>query len=430
MPTRRFGLTLNQQFEATDNQAREADSAGVTYSSTTRLGFTAVTRNPLNQLDFSTSTALRFSDRPEQETISDIDSPRLNLRYQRSGATSTFTASANFREDDIDFLRPLDDFIDEDGELDIPDDIDSLNASGTRRTYNSNFSLSLLRDAPVSLTFNLGFNGRDYSDVTDPDLFDTQTVRYGVTAGFRLGPEFNGRLSVSESQFEAENEEQTERDRRRITFGVDKALSKVLTGRASIGRTEIDTTTTDGTTRTTGTNASAGLSLARPNGSIGFDVSTTANTNGDRQRMSLQRSLDLPNATLTGRLGLTRLEEGNSDTTAGIRYSQTLPNGSMSFSFNRAVRFVEEDGNDQEFLSASASHTYDINELSSVSFRGAVSQNENSDRTTLSVNYRYALTADWDLTSGYSFSTLEDGGSQADTHRVFVGFSRRFDLPF
>lgn len=430
-PTRRFGLTLDQRFSATDNQARDPDSAGVTYNSTTRLGFTAVTRNPLNQLDFSASTALRFSERPDEDNISELDNPRLNLNYIRSGATSTFSISGNIRRDDIDFLQPLDDFVNEEGELEIPDDIDDLNASGTRTSYRSDVSLNLLRDAPVSLTFNFGVNGRDYSDVTDPDLFDTRTTRYGVTAGFQLGPEFDGRLSLTESRFRADDEDQTRRDRQGVTFSVDKALSKVLTGRASIGRTEIETETINGTTRTTGTDGSLGLTLARPNGDIGLNFSNSTNVNGDRRRLNLQRSLDLPNGSLSARIGLTRLEEGNTDTTAGLRYNQRLPNGRMAFSLDRSIRFVEEDGNDQEFLSASASHTYDINQISSVTLRGALSQNEDSDRTTLSVNYNYALTEDWNLTSGYSYSTLdEDNSSRADTHQIFVGFSRRFDLPF
>ncbi|WP_159981247.1 hypothetical protein, partial [Roseobacter cerasinus] len=254
LPTRRFGLTLNQQFSATDNQERDAESAGVTYESSTRLGFTAVTRNPLNRLDFSTSAALRFSDDPEGDNLSGVDRPRLDLNYVRSGAVNTFSISADYREDDIEFLRPLDDFVDEDGVLDIPDDIDDLNDTGTRARYNTDVSFSLLQNAPLSLSFDFGISGRRYSGVTNPDLFDTETIRYGVTTGFRFAPGFTGRLNVSQSQFTAEDTEQTERDRQSITFRVDRDFSKVLTGRASIGRTQIDTDSLVENTRVTGTN--------------------------------------------------------------------------------------------------------------------------------------------------------------------------------
>lgn len=430
-PTRNFALTLNQTFSATDNRAREPESAGVTSESITRLGFSAETLNPLNQLDFSASTALRFADRPEEETISEIDNPRLRLGYIRSGATSTLAVSGTFRRDDIEFLRPLEDFVNEEGELEIPDDIDDLDATGTRTSYSSNASLTLLRDAPVSLTFSLGLSGREYTDVSDPDLFDTQTTRYGVSAGFRFAPEFDGRLSFNQSSFSAEDEEQTNRDRQTVTFRLDRALSNVLTGRASIGQTVIDTDTVNGSTRSRGTNGSLGLSLDRPNGDIDLNLSTNFNVTGDRQNLDLQRRLVLPSGALRVRLGLTRVDQGGVNPTAGLGYNQSLPNGRLNLSFNRSVRFVEEDGTDQEFTSASASHTYDINAISSLTLRGALSQTDETDQATVSVSYNYALTDDWNLSSGYSFSTLdEDSDGRAETHRIFVGLSRRFDLPF
>lgn len=430
--TRNLRLTLDNRLSATDNQAREDTSAGVTTNATTRLGLSAITQNDLNQLNFSTSTALRFSNSPDGGSKTEIDEPQLNLKYVRSGATSTFSISSNYRRDKIEFLSPLEDFVDENGVLDIPDDIDDLrNNTGTRVSYGANIALDLLRDAPVSLRLTLGQSGRNYIDVSDPDLYDVQTTSYGATARFRFGSDFDGNLSYSASQYRADDTEDTRRHRQNLSFGITKTLSNVLDGTASIGWSDIETDTNTDRESNSGVNGSIGLTLARPNGEIGLNYSTSTNVEGNRQTLSFRRNLVLPSGTLSANVGLTQQDQGEIDTVAGLSYNQKLANGSLSVSFNRSIRYVDDDDAFEQFTSASASHNYQINSLSSLTLRGALSRSEETDLASLGLTYSYALTTDWNLSTGYNFtSTKSDTSDSADTHQVFVGLSRAFDLPF
>jgi hypothetical protein len=430
-PTRSFRLTLSNRLSATDNQARGSSSAGVTTSATTRVGFSAITENELNQLNFTTSTALRFSNSPDDGSTAEMDQPKLNLRYVRNGATSSFSISSTYSRDDIEYLSPLEDFVDEDGVLIIPDDIDDLDSTGTRVSYNTNIALDLMRDAPVSLRLTLGQSGRNYIDVSDPDLNDVKTTSYGATLGFRFATDFTGNLSYTGSQYRADDSDDTKRDRQNLSFGISKTLSNVLEATASVGWSDIETETNSDSESNSGVNGSVGLTLARPNGEIGLNYATNTNVDGHRQTVTFRRSLELPSGSLAGNIGLTQQDHGEIDTVAGLSYKQTLPSGSLSVSFNRSIRYVDDDDAFEQFTSASASHSYQINNLSSLTLRGALSRSEETDLASLGLTYKRSLTTDWDLSTGYNFtSTKSDTSDSADTHQVFVGLSRAFDLPF
>lgn len=433
VPARQFKLELSEQFSATENQAQDADSAGVTTSAVTRFGLEAITINELNQFRLQASTAFRLSDRAEGSSVSEFDQPRFDLRYQRTGATSNLSVTADYRRDDISFLRPLDDFTDDLGNVVVPDDADDLRGTGTRIDYGSTVRLQLRQDAPISLGFELGFDRREYQDVTDPDLTDTETLTGRTTVGFRFAPDFEGQLSYGVSQFTDDDVENTQRDRQNISFSLEKSLSKVLTGRLTIGRSRVETTTnTGGSDVVTGANGGLALSLARPNGSIGLTFDNTTNANGTRQELALQRSFLLRrDGTLSGSIGTTRLEDGDRQSVGSLQYNQILPTGSMNFAFNQTVRFVEEDGADRDIQTLTAAYSYTINNLSSISFRAATTESDDTDRASFGVTYSYSLTEDWSLSTGYSFDRLtEDDGENGDRHRIFLGVSRSFDLPF
>lgn len=430
-PTRQLKFNVDQTFRAAENQQQNPVSAGTTLSSTTRLGFSAITLNELNDLNFNISTALRFNDTPDSDVSGEISTPRFNLRYKRNGVDSDLSLQTSYRRDDIAFVRPLDDFLDDLGEVSVPDDINDLNGTGTRIEYGANLSVQLRKNAPISLSFSLGLNGRDYGDVTGPDLTDEQTISARASAQFTFAPDFTGTLSYGRSEFTNDNAAQTQRDRENLSFDLERALSKVLTATATIGQSSIETTTINGTNSVDGVNGGLGLSLERPNGVIGLNYDSSINPNGTRQSLVFQRSLVLPTGSLSGSIGLTQLENDDSQVVSALRYSQALPSGSLALAFNQSVRFIEEDSEDREVNTITASYNYDINQLSSITFRGAATQSQNTDLSTLGVTYNYGLTADWNLSTGYNFDVLnQDGGESANRHQIFIGLSRSFDLPF
>lgn len=472
---RRLGLTFSNELTAVDNARLSTDSDGVTSRATSRLGVEVEVRDPLNVLLFSTSTALRYTDRPDRGTATDIDNPRLALSYRRTGATASLRLNASFRNDDITFLRPLtdlvptgddildpigveDDLLDPDLEPDpddvdvadpdvedpdpldpdvtdpdlvVPEDLDDLTGTGTRSAYSTRAVLAIAEDAPVSLSFNLGVSGRTYSDVSNADLFDTQTLSYGATARFAFVPGvITGRLRYGASRYRAEDSVDTERDRQLLNASVSAAISPVLSGRVSLGYSQIETRRSTGTTSVDGLTAGAGLTLARPNGAIRLDFSRSTNVNGERNSVNLRRNFVLPQGRFSGNFGATQLGAGEFETIAGLNYSTPLPNGSLAVGVNRSVRFLEDEDRDQLVTSLNVRHTYQITDISSVSFQAAFADTGDSRRSSLATSYSRAITEDWSVNGGYEYTRLTQTERDRDSHRVFVRLGRSFDFPF
>ena len=429
--SRNFVLTFGQEFRATENLDLDPVSAGTTYRATTRLGFSAEIQNEVTQLDLQTSTGFAFTEPPSGASQSDFLDPRLTFSYNRDGATSTISADAQYRSEDIEFIRPLEDFIDEEGVLDLPDDALDLRDTGRRTDLAANVAVTLRRDAPLSFTLSAGTNRREYSGVTSTSLFDSTTDRFGALARLRIDGATNATLSWSASRYSAEDVQNTRRDSDSLSLGVDRDFSEVLSASARVGLSRIDSEENGVETRQEATTAALNLQLARPNGNIGLSYSTNLTPSGRRESYGLTRSLSLPSAELNASAGVTRIEGGDGfDPTVSLSYNQSLPSGGFSLGVNRTVRFDEVTDTDRTTTSFSAGYNFTINPVSSISLRGAYTEREDIDQTNLSVSYSHALTEDWSLNSGYGYRRRVESGVPADSHSIFVSLSRRFDLPF
>lgn len=424
-------FNINQRISAVSNQALEANSAGNTTTARTGLGFVLTSNSELNKLRLDANMALRFTDGPGGSS-GKVDQPRLTIGYTRVGAASQLTFNANYNRSQISFLRPLEDFLDEDsGQIILPTDSDDLNGSGTRTAYGASIGLELMRDAPLSFNVNLSTNRRDYTDVSNDDLFDRQTDRFGVTANLRFSPVAQGRVSASISRYRAEDTEQTRRTTKNLSFGYTRSLNRVLDLEASVGLVEIDTDTTAGESQTNGTNASLGLTLARPNGELSARLSQVTNRAGQRLNFTVSRSLRLAQLSMNGSLGLSRAENDQTSTTAQLSLNYPLPSGALNLSLNRSIRLNDSDNDENLVTTVNASWNHQINEWSSLQLRGAMTSGSTEDRTNLGLTYSYALTKDWSLNTGISQRTRTPAnGDRATSQTIFFGVGRSFDLPF
>ncbi|MEP5760245.1 MAG: hypothetical protein ABJ327_13235 [Litoreibacter sp.] len=429
--TRSIRLTLDQNLSATSNQALSTQSAGTTSTSDTRLGFEIESVNELNSLSFSASTNLEIENTPDNGSETDIESPRFSLEYARNGAFSDFSFSSNYRSDDLTSLIPLIDFVDDDGVLVLPEDISDLSTTGRRITFSNRVRFDIAKDAPLSFELTLSNSGRRYEDITTTDLFDTDRQSLDATTRLRFDDGFDGAINISASRFDAEDTAQTQRDRSSISFELNRALSPVLDGQVSIGHSRIETTTTGGTTEQNDTTGSLRLTLARPNGELSAEYNLTSDPDGQRHSLEFDRSLQLPNGNLTGSIGVTTRDNDDDVSFIGsLSYNQALPSGSLSLTLSRSVRFVDEDSTDQDLTAINATHTHQINRSSSISLQAGLTDSDDTRRISAGVSYNYELTEDWNLSSGYNYTRLQDTSGDANRSEFFVGLQRAFDIGF
>lgn len=424
-------LDVNQRFSTNSNQTLTPGGAPRTTRSSTRLTFGFINETPASNLTMRLGSTLNiFKDGTTSGFEADPLDPDLTLRYSNETASSRLTANLRYREDEVRFLRPLDDFLNEDGEIELPTDADDLNGLGTRINETYNASLDLFTDAPVTLSLNAGYDLLRYSGTTSASLFRTETIRLGARVSARLSETTTASLSFSRREYEADDTNSTDRVTDSYSLGLRSDVSPVLSLNASIGRTEVETRTTTGVTRTTGTNGRLGATLDRPNGRITLNYTVNTNQNGTRERLSLGRRFTLSDiVTLDTMIGATRTGNGDWQGTGRVSYRQDLPSGALRVNYTRTVQDSDDnnDGNVASLLSANYSHT--INNWSSMNFSASLSDRNGVEQSQARASYRRDMAQEWKLETGYQFNSREQAGTaRADSHEIFLSLNRRFNL--
>lgn len=433
-----FGLT--QRFETDSNLGLTPGGEDDTTQSVTSLSFGLNSVTGIDTLSFDLSTSLRFVNGPGRSgTETEFDDLDARLSFARDVGHSALSVAARYNETEVEFTRPLIGIFDDTtGEVIIPDDLDDLEGTGSRISYGLDTKLELMRDAPVSLTFDASISALDYENVTSANLFDTTRTALGVSAGFAFSPVLDGTLSYRYSMFDAENAGLTERTTEAINGGLTYTLSDTVTLTGSLGYNRTQTDEGLGIARTTQTNEGftigTGLTFARPNGNITVNLGSDIDQTGRRDSFDIGRTLTLPQGDLAFSVGLTRDDNGETDTTASLNWSQPLPNGNLTLRLQRGVTVNNDDANRiTSVLSASYSHT--INSLSSVNFNGSYSASEDTgggnlvERANLSAVYSHSVTQDWNLNTGYTYRMRNAATtSSADSHSVFLSLSRDFSI--
>jgi hypothetical protein len=428
-----FGL--DQRFEVTDNLNLDLISPGTTSLATTALSFGLTSETALSTLDLTASAALRARSGPGISGVDTlIDDPRFGLRYMRDGATARFSLAARYRSSEVTFLRPLEDFLNDEGDIELPEDAADLEGSGTRVSYGLDSTLELRRDAPLGLSFSAGLSGLRYSGVSNPDLVDSRRSRLGASARLTFSPVAEGGLGVNYSTYAADDAASTRRETLATDFTLRYEISPITRADAGVGYVVIDTEEFGLASRTEGATGHLKLELDRPNGMITAGLDSTFTADGARYSASIGRSLDLPNGALSASAGLTAAEGGAPQTTASLSWRQNLPRGAFSAQLRRSVNIAADDTANLATVLA-LGYRHDINALSALDFRatysvtGETGPDNRVDRASFTASYLHALTADWNLNAGYTYRMRdEETVGQARSNTIFVGLGRAFSL--
>ncbi len=425
-----FGIS--QSLDYGRNVTLDVPSAGDYAAAVTGLSFATSSETRIQSLSFGASADLQVA-RTDGETESDFTSPLLSLSYGRQAATSTFDVSATYQQREVDDVVSLSDFIDDDGVLDP--DFDDLTSTGTGRqtNYGADAAIVLGIDRPLGFEFGLGVSGVDYEDTTDEDLTDQETRSARASARFDLTETFSTNVSLSYSEFEDDDVDETERVTQNISTGVVYEVSPRATVAASVGQTEIETTDIGGTTEVDGVTGAASLSYSMPNGAITASYAADLDIDGTRrQSVRLGRSMDLPVGALSYSIGASQAEGGDADLIGSVDWTQDLPTGQIRAQVDRLIGVDDEDETFVETV-ANVTYAYQINRVSGLSLGLAYALEEETtdsarvEQTDLSASYSRALTEDWDFTTGVGYRVRdEDGVGTAKSPTISLSIGREF----
>lgn len=380
-------LSVGVGLAATDNPDFEPDPAEseVRASTDLRLSFRSDTTLSHLVLDADTLLLWRLSGADEG-----FERPRQGVRlgYARDGASTSLTFDASLRESRIDFLRPLSDFVSDDGVIVLPDDLDDLTGEGWRRQTSLDASLTLGRDARFGAVLGAGFSDVSYRDATNPALEDSERRRASLRLRFDLTPVTRLDLALRYSLFK------------------------------------------DSTDRKETWSLSPGLSFDRPDGTIRAMLDATRTEDGTRLSAEIGRMIERPWGSLDGRVGAVRLASGDTALSGGLRMSYVLPQARLSVALDRAA---VSGSNDDETLRTALSVSYQraLSDLSSLSLNLAYVKSDNSatglatDTASLGLGYSHALSRDWSVNLGYDYRMRDREGSGRTTENaVSISFSR------
>jgi len=427
------GLTLtfgiSSSLRVNDNFDLDPASPGTTTLFDNTLSFTLLKETPLNTFQFDLSGILRLSDAPGSTEHFSADDPRVGLSYAHNGANNKVQADFNYRRIDLNFADPL-------RELDeILDQTSLIIDDGRRENYRSRLFFETGVNDPIGFGIELKNNDTSYSNTIDPGLFDRTTNQVDVFSRFTLSPVATGRLTYSQKEYDAEDVVQTERTTQSTTFDLSYLLDPSTTLTSSIGYSEVEETDNLPTiTNFSGITGGVGLTRNLTNGSAGVNVSTSLSTTGRRNTVSVNRALTLPTGSISVSLGAVRGENGDTDAIGNLAYTHNLPAASITASVDRAVSTSTE-GNDIRTTRAALGYLQTINALSSFALGfdyvevadaggGTVTDTKTPQ---IRAAYNYALTKDWNLSTGYIYRHRDETGiGSSDSSEVFLTVDRQF----
>ena len=396
--------TLSQTFSADTNFALEDPSEDTSFRSVTTLGIGYLTETRTERFSLDSDISLRWLRDGDGETDLVASRPSVELSYGREASRSRFEVGAYYREVPISFLRALEVEVGDDGEIDVPDPEDFI-GGGDQARYGADVELTFGVDTPIEVTLRTAVDMLDYTDVTDPDLNDTETVTLGASARFEISPVVDATLALTGVSRSEEDAVSTEIDTLTLRGGIDYAASEVLSYSFGAYVTDEEETTTGGTTSDTTYGVDVGMRMERP-------------TN-----------------TFSGTIGLATTGDDDTIVTARVSFDRELPQGaSLTGGLSRSLTFGTG-GDDLAVTGATVSYVRPINSVSSTSLGLSYSLTEDlggtdpdESRLTFSAGYSRLITEDLSLSLGYAYRLRDEGTLNADSHNVSLGLSMPFSF--
>jgi hypothetical protein len=189
--------TVSQRFEVDTNLGLDDPRPGTSYFTDSRLALGLLNETPTQVFSLGFDTGLRALWEAGEDFEFTFASPSAaSAAYSQEWASGAIDTRLRYRQQRVDFTRPLDEFLlDPDvGEPIQPEDPGIREGRATERRYDANIDLALATDAPSSYTLGLAATSIDYSERA-ANRTPRDTLEGAATWSLRLTPVFAGTLS-------------------------------------------------------------------------------------------------------------------------------------------------------------------------------------------------------------------------------------------
>ncbi len=418
-------FSFSQTLNATDNPGFVADPADGSVEARTRLGFTldSATRTETFRLSLGTVYEGGLDGNGDDfEFVRDSAS----VNYTREGAASRLSLGASYDESELDDIEI---------ELDFDPDLLTLDGGSVQR-IGANARLETGIGAPFGVTLSGRYNETNYLNTIDPDLENSESLGLDATASFRINPTLTARALAGISRTREDDVTATKRDRRYIGFGFSGDLARGLSFSGNVTYDEVETSTNaPSSTIDDGVGLTLSVTQARPNGTLGATFSSRIDEGGRLTQARINRSLDLPDGSLSFSLGIIDPETSGTRPVASLDYSRETARGALSARVSQSP--TTDDGETVLNTAIRLNYSQAINDISgwsaglSYSEANTLGSDDDISRTSASVSYRRDLAQDWDLRAGYSYSVREETAEPDRTENsLFLSLERDFSFGF
>ncbi|WP_050929930.1 hypothetical protein [Aestuariivita boseongensis] len=428
-----FGISST--LSATDNYRLLLNGDDSAEFFDTRLTLGYINRRDSDVFRFNLGGVVRAIEAPGNgaRTLDDITA---GIGYDREGANSRFTFGVDYRLVSVNFLNPFDlDFGDD--PLEPGDFIDDV---GDREQFGARFSFETGVNDPIGFIFDGRYRKIDYTDTTDPDLYNTEVISLGGTTRFTLSPVTEGRIALRLSDYKAEDSFDTDRQTTSVGLGLRHELSSTDTLDISIGRRRIETEETILGVRQLDTErgliGSIDLTRELALGTIGTSFDVSQSVNGQTETWLVSRAMPLPRGALEISLGLANDVANRTRPVGALRFQHEMATSTLTASIERSVSTTLR-SEETATTRASLGYTYEINSISVLGFSlnyvdinqaGGPAIND-VNRTDFRATYARDLTRDWQLLTGYEYQEREEAGvGSASSNRIFMTLERKFSI--
>ncbi len=426
-------LGLAERLELGRNLGLDVPEEGTGTIASTILSFGLADETRTERFILDTTTALRFSNLPDQGSDVDFGDAILELEYARDAANSGLILSADYLRYDIGFQRSLLDFTDDDGIIELPRDFDDLTGTGIRNEYVLGAQIDFGRQNLIGYNFAIRANGIDYTDASNPDLFSSDTIEGRAGIVLNLSQRTTATLDVFAEYYEDESSGQTERDTEEVSFTIVHDLSSRARLDTSFGFVDIDERDlVDGDTIVTGPVGDLGLLYAMPNGDLTAEFAVSRDTPGRLNTLTFGRGLIVPGGEFSVNIGVARDSDGETDFIGALDYTREFGPHEAFARINRGLGVTDSREYRAETV-ADLGVVLGINPVSQLALRAtyalAAGTTEDSrvERLDLDAVYSRKLTGDWNLNTGVIYRTRnEEGVGRASSPLVFVSVGRDF----
>lgn len=423
----RLVFDLSSRLSLDDNPDLAPGGSGPQARLDTDLGLTlnGVTRD--QNLRFSLTGLMQIND----EGLAFRD-PSIRLSYGREAANSRISVSGALSQSPVDLFEPV---FSEEGGVIITD---ILATTGTVSSRNAELSFATGLQDPLGFDLSASVTGRDYSDTSDPAVFDSSSR--SLSLGVQLRQPSAGRqisLTLRGSSSDFDNLTNTSREDRSLSFGYSQDLRPDLRLQASLGQTWSDSRLGGvADLSSAGATGSLGLEAELANGSASVTLASDRDVLGPRQTLQFSRSLALPDGTLEATLGLSSRPGEAGQLVADLRYAQDLGGGSLTVSLSREI-VLNAASQDVANTVLDVNYEHDINDRSRLGLSlnllgtgsGGTAGVTEAQRQSFTASYSRDLIADWQVTAGYQVRGLDtSAAAAARSNTVFLSVSRRFTL--